>query len=81
MSTLLLGFVSVFFFLSLIPCRVLLFEDRHRITKRLVGGEDVQPKEATFVVQLIRKQRTICSASIIAPETVVTAAHCMYVLS
>ena len=49
----------------------------HHLVKRLVGGEQVLTiEDAPFVVQLVRNNKTICSGSIIAPDLVLTCAHC-----
>ena len=50
---------------------------QHTIVKRLVGGNDASPMEAPFVVQLVRKNKTICTGTIIASDIILTAAHCV----
>ena len=50
----------------------------HRIHKRVIGGEDARHEANRFMVQLVdRHNQTICSGSIVAPDSVLTAAHCV----
>jgi len=50
----------------------------HRIGKRVIGGDDAPQDAKRFLVQLVDQfNRTICTGSIIAPDTVLTAAHCL----
>ncbi|KAJ1958781.1 hypothetical protein EC988_000101 [Linderina pennispora] len=53
-----------------------------RLTKRVFGGSLVDAADMTFIVQLrlflSSKYSSACTGSIVAPDTVITAAHCMY---
>ena len=43
-----------------------------------MGGTDARPTKWPFAVSLHRNGYFKCAASIIAPDWIVTAAHCVY---
>lgn len=44
----------------------------------IVGGEDAKPHEFPFIISLQNNGRHFCGGSLITPNTVITAAHCVY---
>ncbi|KAL1918557.1 uncharacterized protein VTP21DRAFT_3217 [Calcarisporiella thermophila] len=46
------------------------------LDKRIIGGTDVQPDELPFIAE-IRNRRSPCTAFVIAPRVIMTAAHCL----
>ncbi|KAJ1948854.1 hypothetical protein FBU59_001405, partial [Linderina macrospora] len=52
------------------------------LAKRVFGGSSIDANDLTFVVQLrfflSKIFSSACTGSIIAPDTIITAAHCMY---
>jgi len=48
------------------------------ISVRIVGGRDTRPTKWPFILSLHRNGYFKCGASIIAPNWIITAAHCVY---
>jgi hypothetical protein len=46
---------------------------------RIVGGEDAKIEDVPYQVAMLRFGNSWCGGSIIRPDVVLTAAHCLYV--
>lgn len=69
-------FKLVALFLGLVYSCVGLSWSKQSENTRIVGGTEVEIKEAAFIVLIVFEDRPLCGASIITYNFVITAAHC-----
>ncbi|XP_075160382.1 transmembrane protease serine 9-like [Haematobia irritans] len=66
---------SLIIFLSTVCARTKL---RHENEPRIIGGEEVTIAQVPYLVNLRRNGQFFCGGSLITPQCILTAAHCVY---
>ena len=67
-------------FVVLLTTSLLIGKTTHAIDGRIMGGKDAEPGRYAYMVSLqsiARRMRHLCGGTLIAPDIVLTAAHCV----